>query len=324
MRRRDFIALLSSTAAWPLPARAQQAGKIHKIGFLGGADAKGYAPQMEALWLGLRDHGYIEGKNVVLEERWAESRYDRLPALAAELVGLNVDVIVTQGTPAAFAAKKATPTIPIVMAIVGNPVETGIVESLARPGANITGSSFFWADVVAKRLELMKEAIPSLARAGILLNPDNPAMAEMLRVVAERARAIKVELRPFNARSLDELDGALGLAKAQTEALTVIEDGLFLANAKRIADLAIANRLPSIGFREYCQAGGLVAYGVDFPYIWRQAGILIDKILRGAKPADLPIQQATRFEIVINLKTVKALGLTVPPTMLLRADEVIE
>jgi putative ABC transport system substrate-binding protein len=149
-------------------------------------------------------------------------------------------------------------------------------------------------------------------------------MAEMLRVVAERARAIKVELRPFNARSLDELDGALGLAKAQTEALTVIEDGLFLANAKRIADLAIANRLPSIGFREYCQAGGLVAYGVDFPYIWRQAGILIDKILRGAKPADLPIQQATRFEIVINLKTVKALGLTVPPTMLLRADEVIE
>jgi putative ABC transport system substrate-binding protein len=324
MRRRNVILGLGAVAAWPRAAGAQQAGKVHKLGFLGGANADGYAPQMEALRLGLRDYGYIEGKNVVLEERWADGRYDRLPALAAELVGLNVDVIVTQGTPAAFAAKRATPTIPIVMAIVGNPVETGIVKSLSRPGANITGSSFFWADVVAKRLELMKEVMPGLARGGILLNPDNPAMAAMLRVVGERARAINIELRPLNARSLDELDGVLGLAKEQTEALTVIEDGLFLANAKRIADLAIANRLPSIGFREYCQAGGLVAYGVDFPYIWRQAGVLIDKILRGAKPADLPIQQATRFEIVINLRTVKVLGLTVPPTMLLRADEVIE
>jgi putative ABC transport system substrate-binding protein len=279
---------------------------------------------MKALRLGLQDHGYVEGKNIALEERWAEGHYDRLTALAADLVGRNVDVIVTQGTPAAIAAKRATSTIPIVMAIVGNPVETGIVSSLSRPGGNITGSSFFWADLVAKRLELMKEVLPGLARAAILINPDNPAMPAMLSVVQPRAKAISVDLRPVDVRSLDEMDIAFKLVKPQVEAVNVIEDGLFLANRKRIAELATINRLPSVGFREYCEAGGLLAYGVDFPHIWRQAGILVNKILKGAKPADLPVQQATRFEIVINLKAAKTIGVTVPPALFARADEVIE
>jgi putative tryptophan/tyrosine transport system substrate-binding protein len=324
MKRRDFIKLVGGAAAWPITALAQQAGKVHQIGFLGGANAVGYAPQMKALRLGLQDFGYVEGKNLVLEERWAEGRYDRLPALAADLVARKVDVIVTQGTPAAIAAKRATTTIPIVMAIVGNPVETGIVSSLSRPGGNITGSSFFWADLVAKRLEIMKEVLPGLSRAAILVNPDNPAMPEMLRVVDARAKAIGVDLRPLNVRRLDEMDAALKVIKPQVEAVNVIEDGLFFANPKPLAELVTGSRLPSIGFREYCEAGGLLAYGVDFPHIWRQAGVLVDKILKGAKPAELPVQQATLFEIVINLATAKTLGITVPPTLLARANEVIE
>ena len=280
---------------------------------------------MEGLRLGLREHGYVEGKNIVIEERWAEGKYDRLAAFVAELVQvLKVDIIITQGTPAALAAKRATTTTPIVMAIIGNPVETGVVASLARPGENITGSSFFWDELNAKRLELMKDLMPGLARASVLMNPDNAAMATVLRVMLERARAISVELRPVYVRRLDELDSAFKLAKAQSEALTVLEDGLFLANANRIAELATTNRLPSIGFREYCEAGGLVAYGVDFPHIWRQSMVLVDKILKGAKPADLPVQQATKFEFVINLKTAKAIGVEVPPTLFIRADQVIQ
>ena len=231
--------------------------------------------------------------------------------------------IVTQGTPAAFAAKRATPTIPIVMAIVGNPVESGVVASYARPGGNITGSSFFWGELNAKRLELVKTLIPNLTRAAVLINPDNPAMASLLREMEPRAQALKVSLQPVKVRSLDELDAAFQLARKQTEALTVPEDGLFLANAGRLAELALKNRLPTIGFREYCEAGGLLAYGVDLPHIWRQAGVLVDKILKGAKPADLPIQQATRFELVLNARTAKALALTIPPELLARTDQVI-
>ena len=206
---------------------------------------------MEAFVLGLRDHGYVAGKNIAIEYRWADGKYDRLPALAAELVRLKVDVIVTQGTPAAFAAKRATPTIPIVMAIVGNPVESGIVASYARPGGNVTGSSFFWAELNAKRLELMKTLIPSLTRAGVLINPDNPAMVSLLREMEQRAQALKVELQPLKVRRLDELDAALPARPKQTEALTVVDDGLFVANAGRIAELAIKksaaeHRLPGV------------------------------------------------------------------------------
>jgi putative ABC transport system substrate-binding protein len=308
----------------PLAAEAQPARTDYRIGFLGGATPSGYAVLVEALRLGLQDHGYVEGKNITIQYRWAEGRYERLPALAAELVRLKVDVIVTQGTPAALAAKQATTTVPIVMAIVGNPVETGIVASYARPGGNITGSSFFWAELNAKRLELMKTLNPSLARAGVLMNPDNPAMRSLFRATEEMAQALNIKLQSVNVRALDELAAAFDLAKAQTQALMVVDDGLFIANARRIAELAIRSRLPSIGFREYCDAGGLLAYGVDFPHIWRQSALFVDRILKGTKPADLPIQQATRFETVINLKTAKLLGLTIPPSVLARADDVIK
>jgi putative tryptophan/tyrosine transport system substrate-binding protein len=323
--RREFITLVGGAAiAWPLVARAQQAGMTHRIGFLGGADPIGYAAQLEALRLGLQDHGYVVGRNVEIEYRWAEGSYERLPALAAELVALRVDLIITQGTPAAVAAKQATTTIPIVMAVVGNPIETGIVTGLARPGGNITGSSFFHPELNGKRLELMKTLSPGLARAGALVHPDNTAMAAVLRTMEEMARALNITLQRVEVRALEELDAAFALAKTQVEALIVVDEGLFIANAGRIAQLAIKNGLPSIGFREYCEVGGLAAYGVNFPHIWRRSMALVDKILKGAKPADLPIEQATRFELIINLKTAKALGLEIPATVVARADEVIE
>ena len=237
----------------------------------------------------------------------------------------KVDIIITQGTPAAFAAKQATTTIPIVMAIVGDPVDSGIVASYSRPGGNITGSSIFFPEMNAKRLELMKDLVPGLRRAGVLMNPDNPVMTlSVLRAMDEMAKAMDVKLQHVEVRRVDELDSAFAQAKSQIEAHTVIDDGLLIANAKRIAELAIRNRLPGIGFREYCEAGGLAAYGVNFPHIWRRGAVFVDKILKGTKPADLPIEQATRFEFIINLRTAKSFGLEIPPTLLARADEVIE
>ena len=251
-------------------------------------------------------------------------KYERLPALAAELVARKLAVIVTQRTPAALAAKRATTTIPIVMAIVGSPVETGIVPSLARPGGNVTGSSFHYAELNAKRLELMKELMPQLSRAGVLLNPENPAMASIRVAMTQTGKALDVTLQPVDVRGVDELEAAIARVRPQIEALIVAEDGLIIVNARRVAELAIKSRLPSLGFREYCEAGGLAAYGVDFPHIWRGAGALVDKILKGKKPADLPIQLATQFEIVVNLKTAKTIGFDVPPAMLARANQVIE
>jgi putative ABC transport system substrate-binding protein len=300
-----------------------QGGPVHQLGFLAGASAAGYANLVEALRSGLRDLGLVEGKNITIHYRWADGRYERLPALAAELVGLKVKLIITQGTPAAVAAKQATQTIPIVMAIVGSPVESGVVKSYARPGANITGSSFFMDEVNAKRLELLKSLNAGLTKAAFLLNVDNPAMKPVIRAVEERARALKLELLTLSVRTLADVITALDSSR-RLEALIVPEDGLFLANRGRIADLAARHRLASIGFREYCEAGGLMAYGVDFPYIWRESATLVDKILRGAKASELPIQQATRFELVVNLKAAKILGVTVPPPLLARADAVIE
>jgi putative tryptophan/tyrosine transport system substrate-binding protein len=323
-RRREFISLLGGAAAgWPLAARAQQAA-MPVIGFLGGADPIGYAVLIEAFRSGLRDHGYVEGKNVMIEYRWAEGNYERLPGLAAELVHRKVAIIITQGTPAAFAAKQATTTIPIVIAIVGDPVDSGIVASYSRPGGNITGSSFFFPEINAKRLELMKSLMPGLKRAGVLMNPDNLAMTSVLRAMDEVAKAMDVNLQHVEVRRLDELDSAFAQAKSRIEAHTVIDEGLFVANAKRIAELAIRNRLPGVGFREYCEAGGLAAYGVNFPHIWRRGAVFVDKILKGTKPADLPIEQATRFEFIINLRTARSFGLDVPPTLLAHADKVIE
>jgi putative ABC transport system substrate-binding protein len=324
VRRREFIASFSSAiAAWPVAAPAQHA-RMPLIGFLGGADPVGYKPQIDALRLGLRDHGYVEGQTVAIEYRWAEGKYDRLPALAADLVARKVAVIITQGTPAAFAAKHATSTIPIVMAIVGNPVETGIVSSLARPGGNITGSSFFYAELNGKRLELFKELMPSLGRAGVLMNPDNPAMPSIVREMTLTGKAVNVTLQAINVRRLDELEGTFERVRSQIEAIVVVEDGLFVAHRAHIAELAIKNRMPSLGFREYCEDGGLAAYGVDFPHIWRGAGAFVDKVLKGRKPADLPIEQATRFEFVLNLRTAKMLDFNIAPAMSARASQIIE
>jgi len=315
MKRREFITLLGGAAiTLPLTVRAQQ-GAMPLVGLLSGADPVGYAPQLEGFRLGLRDHGFVEGQTIRIEYRWAESKYDRLPALAADLVGRKVDIIITQGTPAALAAKRATSTIPIVMAVVGNPVETGIVASIARPGGNITGSSVFYDEINAKRVELLKDMIPSLAHVGVLLNPDNPANDSVMHTAIRAAKLLNVFLQPMNVRRSEEFEAVFEREAPQIGALLVVDDGLAIANPGRIAQLAIKNRLPSIGFREYCQAGGLAAYGVDFPHIWRNAGAFVDKILKGRRPADLPIEQATRFEFMINLKTAKTLSFDVPPAI---------
>jgi putative ABC transport system substrate-binding protein len=323
-RRRFLLASLATAIGAPLAAGAQPAGKIYTIGFLGGGTAIGYAKHVEGLRLGLRDHGYVEGKNIVMDFRWADGKYEQLPALVGELVRRNVDVIVTQGTPAAFAAKAATTTIPVVMTIVGNPDDTGLVASLSHPGANVTGSSFFMAELNAKRLEILKTALPRLTRVAVLTNPGNPAMRSVLRAMEETATALKIKLSPLELRGVDDFDSALATAKTQVGAVSVIEDGLFVANAPRLAELSLKHQLAGIGFTEYAENGGLLAYGVDFPHVWRQSMALVDRIFKGAKPGDLPVMQATRFEVIVNLKAARTLGLTIPAALLTRADRAIE
>jgi putative tryptophan/tyrosine transport system substrate-binding protein len=323
--RRPFLQALGlGLAVSATPALAQTSGPVRRLGLLGGATAGGYARYLEAMRAGLQEHGLIEGQNLVIEYRWAEEKLDRLPALAAELVRLKVELIITQGTPAAFAAKKATQTIPIVMAIVGSPVETGVVASYGRPGINITGSSFFMDQVNAKRVELLKALNPQLARLGLLFNDRNPVMHTVRAAVEERARALKVELTTLTVHSMDELSAALGGSSKPGEALVVPDDGLFIANARLVAALAGKARLPAIGFREVCESGALLAYGADLAHIWRESATLVDKVLHGAKAADIPIQQASRFELIVNLHAAKALGVTVPQSFLSRADVVLE
>jgi putative tryptophan/tyrosine transport system substrate-binding protein len=325
MRRREFISLLSGAAAWPLAARAQQGAKVHRIGFLGSASARLYARYVDALRAGLRDLGYIEGQNYVIEFRWADGKYDLLPELAAELVRLKVDVLITHGTPGTFAAKRATTTTPIVMAVVGDALITGIVSNLARPGGNITGLTFFNPEISAKRLELLKEAFPRSSRFGVLVNPDNPITRPIIQAMESSAELLKIELKVFEARTPAEFEGALlAMSKGQLDAVTVNEDPTFIANAGAIGKLALGRRIAAIGFREIADAGGLMAYGILLAEMFRRAATFVDKILKGAKPSDLPVEQATRFNLVINLKTAKALGLEMPPTLLARADEVIE
>ena len=324
--RRDFIGTLAGgLLAAPLAAEAQPAGKLYRIGFLGSVSAFGYAKQVEALRAGLRDLGYLEGKNIVIEYRWAEGKYDRLADLAAELVRLKVDVLVTHGTPAGLAAKRATTTIPIVIATSADAVTSGLVASLARPGGNVTGSSYFVPELNAKRMEFLKEAFPHTRRMAVLLNPDNPAMVPILQALELTAGSLKVALQQFAVRGPNEFDGAFSaMTKSQVDAVAIIEDSVFQANAGAIAGLTVEKRLPSTGFKEFAEAGGLMAYGPSIPHLFRRAAVYVDKILKGAKPADLPVEQPTKFELVINLKTAKALGLTIPPSLLQRADQVIE
>jgi putative ABC transport system substrate-binding protein len=329
MDRRTFMSSVTlGLLAAPLAAEAQHAGKVWQIGFLGSGTPTGWGgPGIEAIRLGLEDHGYVEGRNIRIEYRWAQDRYDRLPELAAELVRLNPDLIITYGTPSTLALKRATSAIPIVMAIIGNPVENGAVASLARPGGNITGSSFFSDEVTAKRLDILKTAHPALVRAGFLGSSRNIAMLGGQRATASMAQSLNVQLQVLDVRSSDELDAALtGAVKAQSDGVVMSDEQVLSTGdaPKRIAEFTLKNRLPSIGPVQYARAGGLIGYGVVWPDVVRGSMALVDKVFKGAKPADLPILQATKFELIINLKTAKALGLTIPPSLLQRADQVIE
>ncbi len=284
-----------------------------------------YAREIEALLRGLRRLGYEEGKNIAIVYLFAEGDYDRLPALASELVTLKVDTIVTHSTPGARAAKQATSTIPIVVTAAADLVSSGLVPSIARPAGNLTGLTFFFAEICAKRVELIKEAVPGATRLGVLVNPANPSGEMALTAMARAAGSLQVELLPVKVIAPDDIAGAFAMLVSRgAQALTFIEDPLLISNAPYIAQLATQNRLPMIGEKPAAEAGALMAYAVDRNDLWFRAAFLVDKILKGSQPADLPIDQAAKFELVINLKTAKALGLEVPTSILLRATEVIE
>ena len=326
MRRREFITLVSGSAvAWPFVSRAQGATKAYRIGFVGTASAGSLPERVEAFRAGLRDLGYQEGRNIVIEYRWAEGRYERLPALFAELVGLNVDVIVTHGTPGALAAKQVTNTIPIVVAVIADPEASGVVASLAKPGGNMTGLTYFTPELSAKRLELLKETMPGLTDVGALLNAINPANAPIVPAVRRTAESLKLKLHEFGVRGADEFEAAFAeMASKRIGALVIIDDANLIANAKTLAQIALRQRLPSSGWTDYAVAGGLLSYGINFPEMFRRAANFVDKILKGAKPNDLPVERAAKFETIVNLKTAKALGIEVSTSLLLRADQVIE
>jgi putative tryptophan/tyrosine transport system substrate-binding protein len=325
MRRREFITLLGGAAACPVAARAQRPAQTARIGFLGADTQSGVESRLERFRAGLRDLGYVEGENVLIDFRWAEGNYARLAEFAGELVRLKVDLLVTYGTPGTLAAKQATTTVPIVMIVSGDAIATGIVVSLARPGGNVTGSTFFAPELSAKGLELLKEACPSASRVAILLNPDNPVMGPVLQAMVLTADRLTLELHPFEARTPSEFQSVFSkIIETRPDAIAVTDDAVFIANAGTIAKVIANNRLPSVGFVNLAQAGGLIGYGVNFPDLWQRAAYFVDRILKGAKAADLPVQQPTKFHLVINLKTAKALSLDVPPTLLARADEAIE
>jgi putative ABC transport system substrate-binding protein len=312
----------------PLAAEAQQADKVARIGYLGPTLAAN--PHMvEAFLQGLRDLGYVEGRNVVIEYRSAEGKLERYPALVAELVALKVDVIFVPGTPAAVAAKQATRTLPIVFAAAADPVADGLVTSLARPGGNVTGLAALSPELVGKRLELLKQAVPGVGRVAVLWQPGaagERTEKDMLKEADVAARALGVLLQVVEVRGPAEFDRAFSnMTRARAGALTVLGTPMFFTERRRLVDLAAKNRLPVVyGTRDYVDVGGLMAYGPNTADLVRRAAAYVDKILKGAKPGDLPVEQPTKFELVINLKTAKALGLTIPPSLLARADEVIQ
>jgi ABC-type uncharacterized transport system substrate-binding protein len=325
MTRREFITLLGGAAvAWPLAAGAQQAGKLPTIGFLGAT-----TPSAAGLWLAafvqrLRELGWMEGRNVAIEIRWGEGRPERFAEIAAELVRLKVDVILTHNTPPVLAAKQATSIIPIVFATGGDPVGTGVVASLARPGGNVTGLSSQNPDLVGKRVELLREVVPGLRRLAVLASDSPYSVLEVSQLQAT-ARTVGLEVAAFEIRRTEDIAPAFERLKSFADALYVIPDPVAVSNRVRINTFALGARLPTMhGLRDPVEAGGLMSYGPNSPDMFRRAADYVDKILRGAKPGDLPVEQPTKFDLVINLTTAKVLGLDVPPTLLARADEVIE
>jgi ABC-type uncharacterized transport system substrate-binding protein len=327
MRRREFVSLLGgAVVAWPFAVRAQQK-VMPLIGFLSSSSPGPSAPFLATFHQGLRETGFVEGQNLAIEYRWAEFRYDRLPALATDLVAHQVEVIATNGDPpAALAAKIATPTIPIVFNAISDPVSFGLVASLARPGGNLTGVSPMMTELMPKRLELLSELVPQAGVIALLVDPNNVSAERRIRNTQEAARAKGVELPILKASSESEIDDALGsLAQLGAGALVVDPDPFFGTRREQIVALASRYAVPAIyAWHDFAAAGGLISYGANIPSVYYQGGILVGKILKGATPADLPVQQPTRFELVINLKTAKALGLPVPPSILASATEMIE
>jgi putative ABC transport system substrate-binding protein len=325
MRRRAFITLLGGAASWPVAARAQQPA-MPVIGFLHGASPEGYAPMVTALRQGLKEAGYVEGHNVAIEYRWAEGHYDRLPALAADLVRRQVAGIITGGTPPAFAAKAATSTIPIVINVGIDPVQSGLVASLSRPGGNVTGLALLTVELAAKRLELLHELLRTATVVAMLVNPTIPLTGPETKGVRDAAHSLGLQLHVLNASTEGEIDAAFRSLVALRVGALVVSVDVFLNNQRaQIVALAARRAVPAIyGVREFAAAGGLMSYGNDLADAYRQSGIYAGKILNGATPADLPVQQVVRVEFVINLKTANTLGLTFPLTLLGRADEVIE
>jgi putative ABC transport system substrate-binding protein len=327
--RRTFLAGTGAVVlAAPFAAEAQQAAKVYRLGLLGGSppDSPGGRRAWEGFFQGMRELGYAEGQNILVEGRWYGDQTDRLPALAAELVRLKVDVIVAGAPPAPEAAQRATSTIPIVMAIHNDPVGSGLVASLAKPGRNVTGLSTLAPELVGKRLQLLKEAVPAIFRVAVLSNPTVTNQAVELREAKVAARSMKVQLQVLEARAPSNFSGAFSaMTKERAGGVIILTSSMFYAERTRIAELAAQSRVPAIySVKEFAEAGGLMTYGINIGESFRRAATYVDKILKGAKPGDLPIEQATKFELVINLKTAKSLGLTIPPSLLGRADEVIQ
>jgi ABC-type uncharacterized transport system substrate-binding protein len=326
--RRELLASFATLAlACATPALAQQPANIWRVGFLGLTTSR--APtsvaRVEALRTGLRELGYVEGKNITIDFLWADGDYERLPGLASELVRRKVDMIVTYSTPGAMAAKKATRTIPIILASIGDPVSTGVVASLARPGGNITGLSMFTPDETAKRLELLKDAFPQIRRVALLVNLANPVAKVSVSAVERAAEKLNIAVHVVDARAVADFDRAFAaITGKRAEALVVFEDPVFTGEARKLAALAQRHRLPTIGQVAFADAGGLMGNGTNQLDLFRRVAVFVDQIIRGAKPADLPIQQTSRFELVINLNTATALGVTLPKPLLFRADRTIE
>ena len=325
MRRREFITLLGGVAVtWPLAANAQS--KTPRIGFMGNSTAALEANLVGAFREGLREHGYEEGRNIVIEYRWADGKYERFPALVAELIAANVEVIVTAGTPAALAMKKATTTVPLVMVAVGDPVGTGLVPSLARPGANLTGLSSVAPDLEGKRLQLLREVVPALSHVAMFINSLNPSHVSSMRQARAAAQTMGIKLQLHDIRKSEDLDDAFAaIRKERPDAVLILADRVFLHNRERMIDFTKEQRLPNVNaYKELVEVGGLMSYGPSYEDMHKRAAIYVDKILKGAKPADLPIEQPSKFTFIVNLKAAKALGVTVPSQLLGLADELID
>jgi putative ABC transport system substrate-binding protein len=327
MRRREFITLLGgAAAAWPLTARAQQQPAMPVIGLLSSATAREWAPFIAAFLQGLNEVGFVDGQNVAIEQRWAEGQYDRLPAMAADLIQHQVAVIAALTTPAAVAAKAATATTPIIFTTIGDPVQIGLVASLSRPGGNITGVTYLNVEVAPKLLELLHEVIPTATRLAALINPTNPNADTLSRSLQNAARTLGLQLHVLRASTEPDIETAfVTLAELRVSGLVIPDDVFFITHEKRLAALALRHRLPAIfQTRAIATVGGLMSYSGRALDVYRQAGVYTGRVLQGAKPADLPVLQSTKFEFVINLNTARLLGLEMPPTLLARADEVIE